>query len=394
MQGQIVLCSLMIVHCSATFDVDVVNKTIERTELLSEPDTPNGVGAKVKLVYSDGSFDETYILKFDHCSVAGPANYNGGMYKTGIGIFWGFYIYANLYEPSKTFYGLKLGVSEYDEDYIKYTDFEKTFAMFKGDNLEFSLATIYRYMFSLEGEWFNGELTAKNIDALMYTARDLVGYLYGADYYAKEISGSIAKEMLLKVFDIENVDLTLSEFYNEEDDIYTFEISEYGGYGGVEKEIYIIEKYGDCIYVKKTNEGFNGQTPSRYYAFFEADGRCSYFNSTPKTFDSPEPENKGKVHSVSINDISMSYKDSATVTPSINADSGVNYTVTYSSSNTDVVSVDSNGRLTTNDKGSATITVTVTDEYGNTVKDTCEVKVSYNWWQWIIVIVLFGWIWY
>ncbi|MEE1066706.1 MAG: DUF6273 domain-containing protein [Acutalibacteraceae bacterium] len=108
----------------------------------------------------------------------------------------------------------------------------------------------------------------------------------------------------------------------------------------------------------------------------------------------PEPEIKGKVHSVSIDDISMLYKDSATVTPSINVDSSVNYTVTYSSSNTDVVSVDSNGNITTNDKGSATITVTVTDEYGNTVSDTCEVNVKYKWWQWIIVIVLFGWIWY
>ena len=90
----------------------------------------------------------------------------------------------------------------------------------------------------------------------------------------------------------------------------------------------------------------------------------------------------------------MSYKDSATVTPSINADSGVKYTVSYSSSDTDVVSVDSNGRLTTNGTGSATITVTVTDEYGNAVTDTCKVEVSYKWWQWIIVIVLFGWIWY
>ena len=101
-----------------------------------------------------------------------------------------------------------------------------------------------------------------------------------------------------------------------------------------------------------------------------------------------------KVHSVSISDISMSYKDSATITPNISVDAGVDYTVTYSSSNTDVVSIDANGKLITNDKGSATITVTVTDEYGNTVTDTCKVNVSYKWWQWIIVIVLFGWIWY
>ncbi len=105
-------------------------------------------------------------------------------------------------------------------------------------------------------------------------------------------------------------------------------------------------------------------------------------------------EKLGKVKSVSIGDISMSYKDSVTVTPNINVDAGVDYTVTYSSSNTDVVSVDANGKLTTNGKGSATITVTVTDEYGNTVTDTCNVNVSYKWWQWIIVIVLFGWIWY
>ncbi len=103
---------------------------------------------------------------------------------------------------------------------------------------------------------------------------------------------------------------------------------------------------------------------------------------------------KGKVNSVSVNDISMSYKDGATLTPSISADAGVKYTVSYSSSNDSVVSVDQNGNITTRDTGSATITVTVTDEYGNTVADTCDVSVKYTWWQWIIVIVLFGWIWY
>lgn len=101
-----------------------------------------------------------------------------------------------------------------------------------------------------------------------------------------------------------------------------------------------------------------------------------------------------KVHSVSIDNISINYKDSATIIPTINADEGVKYTVSYSSSNDSVVSVDQNGKITTRDTGSATITVTVTDEYGNTVSDTCNVEVKYNWWQWILVIVLFGWIWY
>lgn len=102
----------------------------------------------------------------------------------------------------------------------------------------------------------------------------------------------------------------------------------------------------------------------------------------------------GTVHSVSIDNISLDYKSSTTITPSINADSGVKYTVSYSSSNDSVVSVDQNGKITTRDTGSATITVTIKDEYGNTVSDTCNVEVKYTWWQWIIVIVLFGWIWY
>ncbi|MBQ8228948.1 MAG: fibronectin type III domain-containing protein [Clostridia bacterium] len=101
-----------------------------------------------------------------------------------------------------------------------------------------------------------------------------------------------------------------------------------------------------------------------------------------------------KVHSVTIENISLDYKDSTTITSKIVADAGAKYTVTYSSSNSSVASVDVNGKVTATGTGNATITCTVTDEYGNTVSDTCEVKVSYNWWQWIIVIVLFGWICY
>ena len=78
----------------------------------------------------------------------------------------------------------------------------------------------------------------------------------------------------------------------------------------------------------------------------------------------------------------------------INADEGAEYTVTYTSSNPSVARVDENGKVYGAKRGSTEITVTVTDEYGNTASDTCKVNVTYAWWQWIIVIVLFGWIWY
>ncbi len=101
-----------------------------------------------------------------------------------------------------------------------------------------------------------------------------------------------------------------------------------------------------------------------------------------------------KVYGVSVSDVSLDYKATATITPAVNADNGAKYTVSYSSSDPSVTNVDANGKVTATGTGNATITCTVKDTQGNTVTDTCEVKVSYNWWQWIIVIVLFGWIWY
>ena len=100
------------------------------------------------------------------------------------------------------------------------------------------------------------------------------------------------------------------------------------------------------------------------------------------------------VKSVSVSDISLNYKKSATIKPTIKADDGAKYTVKYSSSNTKVATVDKNGKVYGAKKGTATITCTVTDSNGNTVQDTCKVTVKYSFGQWLIVILLFGWIWY
>lgn len=100
------------------------------------------------------------------------------------------------------------------------------------------------------------------------------------------------------------------------------------------------------------------------------------------------------VKSVSVSDISLNYKKSATIKQTIKADDGAKYTVKYSSSNTKVATVDKNGKVYGAKKGTATITCTVTDSGGNTVQDTCKVNVKYSFGQWLIVILLFGWIWY
>ena len=105
-------------------------------------------------------------------------------------------------------------------------------------------------------------------------------------------------------------------------------------------------------------------------------------------------ETAPSVKGVDIKDIKLTYKKSEKIKPDITADEGAKYTVKYESSNPKVASVDKNGKVTALKKGTAKITCTVTDSNGNTVSDTCTVTVKYNFGQWLIIILLFGWIWY
>jgi uncharacterized protein YjdB len=70
------------------------------------------------------------------------------------------------------------------------------------------------------------------------------------------------------------------------------------------------------------------------------------------------------------------------------------YTVTWTSSNEKVATVDEDGNVTTHKRGNATITVTVTMEDGTTFTDTCDVKVKYTFCQWLIWFFLLGCCWY
>ena len=97
---------------------------------------------------------------------------------------------------------------------------------------------------------------------------------------------------------------------------------------------------------------------------------------------------------VSVDDATINYKSTVSLNAEFGMLDGVNYNIEYSSSNPSVATVDKDGKVTATGTGEAVITVTVTDEYGNVVEDTCKVTVSYAWWQWLIIIFLFGWIWY
>ena len=163
-----------------------------------------------------------------------------------------------------------------------------------------------------------------------------------------------------------------------------------------------VQPNGDVTVRIPVPDGFNAEKCKLYYlntssknpeeiAFRVEDG---YIVFTTNRFGDWAIIQTAEMPTVSVNDIGLNYKKSVALNPSVTVDENASYTVTYTSSDTSVARVDENGKVYGAKKGNTEITVTVTDEYGNTVSDTCKVNVTYAWWQWIIVIVLFGWIWY
>jgi uncharacterized protein YjdB len=96
-----------------------------------------------------------------------------------------------------------------------------------------------------------------------------------------------------------------------------------------------------------------------------------------------ETETETKALTISQTQMQLIYRQKAVLT--------ANDSVTWKSSNDAVVKVDpENGSLYAADRGTAIVTATTED--GRTA--SCTVTVQYTWWQWIIRILLFGWIWY
>ena len=69
-----------------------------------------------------------------------------------------------------------------------------------------------------------------------------------------------------------------------------------------------------------------------------------------------------------------------------------NTDVIWSSDNEDVATIDQNGNITIHSVGTVNITATLPDD--PTSFATAKLEIQYEWWQWLILIFLFGWIWY
>lgn len=144
----------------------------------------------------------------------------------------------------------------------------------------------------------------------------------------------------------------------------------------------------DAVFEKKSS------APIRKSDISLSVGACSIavmVNGKPDNQDISElVQVDTKISPFTLNEtsVAMNYKDSHAI------DYTSDYApekLTWTSSNEKVATVDENGNIYASGKGSATITVTSAD---GAVNETIDVTVSYTVLQWIIVIVLFGWIWY
>ena len=93
----------------------------------------------------------------------------------------------------------------------------------------------------------------------------------------------------------------------------------------------------------------------------------------------PAPKVELNNHNLSIN-----YKDKTQLISSVK-------NVEWTSSNINVAIVDSNGKVTATGTGNVVIKATIK---GTDISDSCQISVSYAWWQWIIEILLLGFLWY
>ncbi len=102
-----------------------------------------------------------------------------------------------------------------------------------------------------------------------------------------------------------------------------------------------------------------------------------------------------KLVSLEIHNIVINKDDVIHLNPVIEKIGDVKYTVTYEIADESIVSIDEEGNLKGITRGITQITCILTDEDGNTLKDTCSVEVKFTtlqWITWFFVDLLFGFI--
>ncbi len=107
-------------------------------------------------------------------------------------------------------------------------------------------------------------------------------------------------------------------------------------------------------------------------------------------FDGSAPSTPGGATDNKKDAIAINFKLTKNLKELVDS-SAQNKTLKWTSADESIVTVDEDGNVYGAKTGETTVTVKSTD--GKYTK-TFNVQVTYAWWQWIIIVVLFGWLWY
>lgn len=101
-----------------------------------------------------------------------------------------------------------------------------------------------------------------------------------------------------------------------------------------------------------------------------------------------DKETSAKKLSVSLSSMDVYHNVSKTINPIITVADGVEYTVSYKVGDTSVAKIDENNRVVGLKLGEkTTLTCTVTDEFGNKVEATAEIRVDYSYYQFVVLTI-------
>ncbi len=235
---------------------------------------------------------------------------------------------------------------------------------------------------------FNPVFTTFLIDLLNFDFDEME--LFEAIAYPAQITVHFSDEQAAAIFDGEYTDPSvIMGIPNICVETMTPEITEYNKmveelFAEIEKEFAEIEKeYAEgniskeeydeiCLEYNMLSDLYKGMVPRVF---------CCNDNHTEfEVYDNANGY-------ITASEIKGNYKSDGKI--DVNAPSNVK--VTFTSSNEDVVEVEPDGSYKIVGTGNATITVTID---GTDLSDTVEINASYAWWQWIIRILLLGFIWY
>lgn len=355
-------------------------------DFVNEAVSYNAVGSDVILKYSNGTSQTAKILDFN--TRAGGSEdciFEEGYVSTTVGVFDGWFAIYNFCNLENSTYKFGIGNHDINDEnaYESSTSEKAVFCYLSKELAIYSCYYSWAYNYSLDSEiYYDGEINENNFDLLLFISNFILG-----DFERNTFNKDDVNVLISSIFDEDEIDLKLSKYYDKESEEVI--LPQFYGAGGVFSNEIKAEKINGIVYVEI--ELLVGDNESVTYYFDYRNNRCTYFGSVENK-NSKSELNSG-VYSVKVDDISLDYKGYSALVPEITADEGAEYATTYFSDSKNVT-VDENGKIYAAKKGTANITVTVTDSQGNVVTDTCKVEVKYTWWQWIIKIVLFGWIWY